>query len=386
MRDEPSLKLRSITSRFSLRSIPAAMNPVSSSAPSPVFGDFLQHIGATLHADGHIGFDRSVKPENSNDTKLMVLGQYALLAFSGADSSKFLQGQTTCNVKDISPTKSLPGACCSPKGRMYCNFQMALDNDQHYWLRMRRDILDSSLQTLNKYLALFRGSQAQACSESHLVLGLTGKGATELLGEWFGACPQHSNDSIASDDMIAICIEPEQRYELWLGTAAALQRWPQLSARCHLADSRDWQLANIQAGRADIYPQTRDEFVPQMLNLQALNAISFNKGCYTGQEIVARMHYLGKLKKRLYRARVDIDEPPAVGSELFALNAISGEQQAVGHVAEAALAGEHYCELLVVIPDELVESGRAISLGENGPEIAVLPLPYAITTAQTSKP
>jgi folate-binding Fe-S cluster repair protein YgfZ len=122
-----------------------------------------------------------------------------------------------------------------------------------------------------------------------------------------------------------------------------------------------------------------------MLNLQMLNAISFNKGCYTGQEIVARMHYLGKLKKRMYRATLGgIDIAPAAGSELYAANAISGELQSVGHVVDAVIHNGQ-CELLAVIPDELVESAKPLQLGKNGREITVVPLPYAITTAHSSK-
>lgn len=358
------------------------MNTIS----EQTFTEFIQTIGAQYATDQSVSFPAN--STNSADTTLTVLGHYALIAFIGADSGKFLQGQTTCNIKDISTEKSLPGACCSPKGRMYCNFQLALDTQDQYWLRLRRDVLDNSLQTLNKYLALFRGSKAINCADTHIVLGLSGTNAGKIIGELIGNCPQQRNSSAANDEMIAICIDEQSfRYEVWLPISKAIELWPRLIAQCQPENSNNWILANIRAGLGDVHPETHDEFVPQMLNLQALNGISFNKGCYTGQEIVARMHYLGKLKKRMYRASCSgLSSAPLAGSELFAINDISGASQSIGHVVEAQMIDAQTSELLAVLPNEMVENGKPIQLGENGREITVLPLPYAITTAPSTKP
>ena len=336
--------------------------------------DFIQVLAAQSHSAAN------------SDARVTVLNHYGLIAFSGVETGKFLQGQTTCNIKDLTTTKSLAGACCSPKGRMYCNVQLALDNDGQHWLRLRRDVLDSSLQTLNKYLALFRGSKAINCSDSHIVLGVSGSKAKALINTLVGSCPEQRHDSVSGEDIIVVCIDAEQsRYEMWLSASKAISIWSTVMEHATLGDSSEWLLANIQSGIGDVHAETQDEFVPQMLNLQALNAISFNKGCYTGQEIVARMHYLGKLKKRMYRATVSgVDIAPAAGSELYAVNAISGELQSVGHVVDAVIHNGQ-CELLAVIPDELVESAKPVQLGKNGGEITVVPLPYAITTALPSK-
>jgi folate-binding protein YgfZ len=359
------------------------MNTIS----NQTFTDFIQHIGAQRGDDLHITFPLNNHAETQTETVLTVLGHYSLLCFTGANSGKFLQGQTTCNIKDISAEKSLPGGCCSPKGRMYCNFQMAMDTQAQYWLRLRRDIADSSLQTLNKYLALFRGSKAINCADTHIVLGISGNNAPKIITELLGDCPQQRNNCVATDTMLAICIEAASRFELWLPIDQALTLWPTLIAQCQTQNSDTWRLANIRAGLGDVHPQTHDEFVPQMLNLQALDGISFTKGCYTGQEIVARMHYLGKLKKRLYRASCSgLQSAPLVGSELMAINELSGNLQAIGQVVESQMSDDQHCELLAVIANEIVDSGKAIQLGENAAEITVLPLPYAITTAQSSKP
>jgi folate-binding protein YgfZ len=352
------------------------------------FTEFIDAIGAQINAAHRVSFPSDTTQPSTQNVQLSVLGHYALACFSGSESGKFLQGQTTCNIKDISTEKSLPGACCTPKGRMYCNFQLALDNTGQYWMRTRRDVIDNSLQTLNKYLALFRGSKSTHCADTHVILGISGDHANELITQITGSCPTQQNACFSNDETIAICIDPDKkRYELWLPASKALNIWPLLQTQSTNTDSNDWRLTNIRTGIGDVHAETREEFVPQMLNLQALDGISFNKGCYTGQEIVARMHYLGKLKKRMYRAICEnLDNEPAAATELFAINEISNKLQTVGHVVEAVMINARSCELLVVIPDELVETGKAIHIGENGPQITVQTLPYAITRGSLNNP
>lgn len=351
------------------------------------FNDFIAAIGGQITAEKRVTFPAETPVNNVSQTQVSILGHYALIAFSGADSHKFLQGQTTCNLKDITSEKSTPGACCTPKGRMYCNFQLALDHADQYWMRVRHDVIESSLQTLNKYLALFRGSKSHNCLNTHVVIGVFGEEADTLITKLFGQCPTETNSSFSHDKGIVICVdEVAKRYELWLSADNAIAIWPTLKADCTLADNDVWRLANINTGIGDVHAETNDEFVPQMLNLQALNGISFNKGCYTGQEIVARMHYLGKLKKRMYRAECErLDTEPVSGTELFSVNEISGNIQTVGHIVEAVISNDK-THILVVIPDELVEKNKTVTIGEAGAAITVLSLPYVINHHASKTP
>jgi folate-binding protein YgfZ len=166
----------------------------------------------------------------------------------------------------------------------------------------------------------------------------------------------------------------EDRAELWVPAARASEVRERLAASLSEGSLNDWLLAQIRAGVGQVFGATRELFIPQMINLQAVGGVSFKKGCYTGQEIVARMQYLGRLKRRLYRLALDAGELPAPGSELF--SPVHGSS--VGEVVLAARAGDAI-ELLAVLQDDAVADGR-IRLGqaEEGPALRLLDLPYVL--------
>jgi len=147
----------------------------------------------------------------------------------------------------------------------------------------------------------------------------------------------------------------------------------QLAAQLQQADLNAWLLGQIRAGIGQVMPQTRELFIPQMLNLQAVGGVSFKKGCYTGQEIVARMQYLGKLKRRLYRLSLEADELPEPGTPLFS----PSHNSAIGEVVIAAKADQSI-ELLAVLQAEAADSGD-VRLGTlEGPGLHLLDLPYQL--------
>jgi hypothetical protein len=141
--------------------------------------------------------------------------------------------------------------------------------------------------------------------------------------------------------------------------------WERLSAaQVRFATADEWRLLDIQAGIPHIYDQTAEAFVPQMINLQLLDGISFRKGCYTGQEVVARMQHIGTLKRQMYRAEVVTDTPPQPADEVFC--AASTSQQASGRVVDAAPIETGRYAVLAVVEISAVESGEPVRLGENG--------------------
>jgi folate-binding protein YgfZ len=146
-----------------------------------------------------------------------------------------------------------------------------------------------------------------------------------------------------------------------------------LSALLAEGDLNQWLLGQIRAGIGQVMPSTRELFIPQMLNLQAVGGVSFKKGCYTGQEIVARMQYLGKLKRRLYRVKLDAAELPEPGTQLFSPN----HGSSIGEVVLAAHAGQHI-ELLAVLQAEAAEAGDIHVGALDGPALHLLDLPYQL--------
>ncbi|MEW8499675.1 MAG: folate-binding protein, partial [Candidatus Thiodiazotropha taylori] len=148
--------------------------------------------------------------------------------------------------------------------------------------------------------------------------------------------------------------------------------WQTAEGQAQPATRGLWSLYEIRAGVPTLYPQTRESFVPQMANMQLIDGVSFTKGCYTGQEVVARMQYLGKLKRRMYLAHVESTTSPQPGDELFARLSTSG--QGTGKVVEAQANGDGY-DLLAVIEIASAEEDQVL-LGEQGSPLEIVNLPY----------
>ncbi|RRV28208.1 folate-binding protein [Pseudomonas sp. o96-267] len=301
-----------------------------------------------------------------------LLDHEGLLAVRGADAAKFLQGQVTCNLNYLSASQSSLGARCTPKGRMLSSFRIVPVEDG-YLLAMARELIESQQTDLQKY-AVFSKSKLSDESAAWVRFGLAGGDA--VLGE-LGLQLGSASDSITcAGPLIAVRLS-DGRAELWAPAAETEQLQGRLAAALPQAPLNDWLLAQVRAGVGQVFGATRELFIPQMINLQALGGVSFKKGCYTGQEIVARMQYLGKLKRRLQRLRLAGSELPAVGVELF--SPVHGSS--VGEVVLAAQAGDAI-ELLAVLQEDAVNDGR-IHLGSSeGPTLTLLDLPYQLDADQ----
>ncbi|MHC8399679.1 CAF17-like 4Fe-4S cluster assembly/insertion protein YgfZ [Pseudomonas sp. MDT1-17] len=297
-----------------------------------------------------------------------TLSHEGVLAVRGADASKFLQGQLTCNLNYLSETQASLGARCTQKGRMQSSFRILLEGDG-VLMAMATELLEPQLADLKKY-AVFSKSKLTDESAAWVRFGVDhGDAALTSLGLELPA----DTDSVARNEgLIAIRVSPD-RAELWVAADQADLIKGKLSALLSEGDLNQWLLGQIRAGIGQVMPSTRELFIPQMLNLQAVGGVSFKKGCYTGQEIVARMQYLGKLKRRLYRLKLDANALPEPGTALFSPT----HGSSIGEVVLAALA-EQNIELLAVLQAEAAEGGD-IHLGAlDGPALHLLDLPYKL--------
>ncbi|HSX70421.1 MAG TPA: folate-binding protein YgfZ, partial [Pseudomonas sp.] len=241
-----------------------------------------------------------------------LLSHEALLAVRGADAAKFLQGQLTCNLNYLDEHTSSLGARCTPKGRMTSSFRIVRDGDG-YLLAMAAELLEAQLADLKKY-AVFSKSALADESAPWVRFGLSGgDGALLALGL---DLPQQADAVTRANGLTAIRL-PGGRAELWAPAEQAESLQTRLRAQLREAPLDDWLLGQVRAGIGQVFGATRELFIPQMINLQAVGGVSFKKGCYTGQEIVARMQYLGKLKRRLQRLSLAQGEVPEPGVELF---------------------------------------------------------------------
>jgi len=297
-----------------------------------------------------------------------TLSHEGVLAVRGVDASKFLQGQLTCNLNYLSDDRASLGARCTQKGRMQSSFRILLEGDG-VLMAMATELLEPQLADLKKY-AVFSKSRLTDESASWVRFGL-GNADTALAG--LGLQLPTDVDSVARhESLIAVRVSPG-RVELWAPAAQADALKTHLRAAVKELDLNPWLLGQIRAGIGQVMPATRELFIPQMLNLQAVGGVSFKKGCYTGQEIVARMQYLGKLKRRLYRLQLDASELPEPGTALF--SPLHGSS--IGEVVIAAQA-ERNIELLAVLQAEAAEEGD-IHLGAlEGPTLQLLDLPYEL--------
>ncbi len=296
------------------------------------------------------------------------LSHEGVLAVRGVDASKFLQGQLTCNLDYLNEARASLGARCTQKGRMQSSFRILLEGDGCV-LAMASELIEAQLADLKKY-AVFSKSKLTDESASWVRFGLhNGDGALVNLGL---DLPQDTDAVVRANDLIAVRVSPA-RAELWVRSEHADETQSRLAAQLSEGTLNDWQLGQIRAGIGQVFGTTREEFIPQMINLQAVGGVSFKKGCYTGQEIVARMQYLGKLKRRLYRLTLADQELPEPGAALFS----PVHASAVGNVVLAAKAG-HGSELLAVLQADAVENGQ-IQLGSpEGPALQLADLPYTL--------
>ncbi|WP_397378519.1 YgfZ/GcvT domain-containing protein [Pseudomonas sp.] len=296
------------------------------------------------------------------------LSHESILAVRGPDANKFLQGQVTCNLNYLNESHASLGARCTPKGRMQSSFGIVSVADG-YLLAMANELLDAQLNDLKKYAAF---SKSKLIDESAEWARFGLSGADDLLRQLDLTLPAEAGSVARHNDLMAVRTH-DGRAELWVPVAQAQTIKAQLASQLPEAPLNTWFLAQIRAGIGQVMGPTRELFIPQMINLQALDGVSFKKGCYTGQEIVARMQYLGKLKRRLQRLEMHEVVLPEPGTPLF--SPVHGSS--VGEVVLAAHS-ESGIELLAVLQDDATQDGR-IHLGSpEGPALNMLSLPYSL--------
>lgn len=296
------------------------------------------------------------------------LSHEGVLAVRGVDASKFLQGQLTCNMDYLSDAKATLGARCTQKGRMQSSFRILLEGDGVV-LAMASELIEAQLLDLKKY-AVFSKSKLTDESAAWVRFGLNDADAALAS---LGLDLAQDTDAVArANYLVAIRVSPA-RAELWVRADQAADVQARLAAQLPEGSLNDWLLGQIRAGIGQVFAQTREEFIPQMINLQAVGGVSFKKGCYTGQEIVARMQYLGKLKRRQYRLSLEGLDAPEPGVELFS----PVHNSSVGNVVVAARNGSHV-ELLAVLQADAVENGNIHLGAADGPALQLGELPYTL--------
>ncbi len=299
------------------------------------------------------------------------LSHLGLIRVSGEDAEAYLQGQLTNDIREVTESHSNLAGWCNAKGRMLANFRCFRRADDYY-LQTPAENVSGVVQRLGMYILRSKVTLNDV-SDELIRAGLTGDCAEALLQPFFDEMPEQPNDVQQQDQLSLIRLAGKKpRYEI-IGPVNQLQEiWQTAEGQAQSASADFWALQDIQAGIPTIYQATKEAFVPQMTNMQLIDGVSFTKGCYTGQEVVARMQYLGKLKRRMYLAHVETSTTPQPGDELFARLSTSG--QGTGKVVAAQANGDGY-DLLAVIEIASAEADEVL-LGEQGSPLKIINLPY----------
>ena len=272
-----------------------------------------------------------------SEANISLLPNFSVIRLSGQDAFSFLQGQVTCDVNQLKQQDWLAGCHCNAKGKMWSSF-IAFTQEQDILLVMSKDSAQTSLAELNKYGVFAKADITDDSDNWHIY----GSDAHLDKGVNFTLADQHY--LVLSQDKISPNAEPA----LW------------------------WQ-REILSGRAHLFNGAIGEYVPQMLNLQALDYISFNKGCYMGQEMVARMRYLGKNKRALYLAQAD-EELSLETAEDVAIE-LNGNKRSVGKVIHSQPYESKTWMQLVLPKDTKLTETLYLSSGQS---VKLLELPYQI--------
>ncbi|MCG7598522.1 folate-binding protein [Halomonas sp. McH1-25] len=313
---------------------------------------YLQRLGAHFSDDRHVDFGDSDQARHAHDdTVITPLVHMGILQLAGADAERFLQGQTSAQLSLANGDFAAPTAFCTPKGRMLANAQLLRVEEGRYWLLIDRDLIDPLRNHLAKFAAFYKADITPR--DDIVLLGLIGRDAPALVETRMDLRPPTTWQQVNHGERVVLRHPGHKpRLLLCLPQDEAGAVWDTLAKHAIPVGNAVWQLHDIQAGLVWLNAAHQDTYLPQMINWEALGGISFKKGCYTGQEVVARAHFRGQVKKRLVRGQLDGATLPDIGTPI-----LDAEGKSQGEVVSAEIDGYGEVEILAVMTtrDDLAE-------------------------------
>ncbi len=345
---------------------------------------YLAKAGAVLddRQVRHFGNPEQERRAAANNTILVPLTHLSLIRARGEEATAFLNNQLSNDVRQVDDAHGQLAAYCTAKGRILAIFRI-FRRDGHYLLQLPASLQNCILERLRKYVlrakVTLESADQELCS-----IGVSGPDAPGIMQEITPSIPD-GDDACLTQNGITVLRLPgvHPRFACAAPTSTAITLWEELSPKAVKAGPGTWVWLDIMAGLPTILPETSEAFVPQMVNLELLSGVSFEKGCYPGQEIVARMHYLGKPKQRMVRAHVSGEAAsPQPGDAVYAPG-LRG--QAAGRVVVAQPAPGGGYDLLAVIQTSRIADGSLSLHSETGPRLEVQALPYTVPTPESSQ-
>lgn len=303
---------------------------------------------------------------SDSEVLLMDLSARGLIRVSGPDARKFLQSQLTNDINLVDAEHGQLSAYCNPKGRMFGIFRIFYGGENTCYLDVENGLPENLLKRL-KMFVMRAMVVLEDASQDMRSIGVSGDTAKRILVELNIEPPQEDYAQAAAlDGMIMKIPGTESRYQLLLPTDSMQMLWNKLAERARIGDHHDWRGLDIANQLPVVHLETQERFTPQMLNLDQLGGVSFNKGCYPGQEVVARTHFLGKAKQAMTPGRVKGNSTIAPGKPVYAE---SDPRQAAGYIVDAI---EHEGDMMLLTTIKESAAERPVHLGSpDGPLISL---------------
>lgn len=306
----------------------------------------------------------------ANETIIAPLVHFGLIRAEGPDAGGFLHNLLSNDVNGLGDNDLRRAALCTPKGRMLADFLLWRDAEG-VTLQLSADLLPVILKKLSMYVLRAKVKLRDASGEFARI-GVAGTNAKGLL-ERQGLPRPEPMQQLAFDAGRVLGLG-QRHYEILVDATQAADLWQNLRAGAQPVGVAAWRGLDIAAGIPLITAATMEEFVPQMVNFEVIGGVGFKKGCYPGQEIVARTQYLGKIKRRMFRAHANAGQS-APATPVYA--AETGDQ-ACGAVVLSAPSAEGGTDLLVVAQANCVAAGEIRLESLTGPVLQILSLPYTV--------
>ena len=325
-------------------------------------GNFLKKNGAMYQDNA-----RMTHPKTALDFHgVASLPHLGIIRAVGADAASFLHNQLTNDVLLMKDGECRLAAFCNAKGRMQASFVVYKRGAEEVLLICRKDLLAQTLKRLSMFVLRAKAKLSDA-SDAYQLLGLAGDALAHTLGSAsLTAVEPWQRHAVGAADVLTLYPALGQARALWIAPLDAVL--PSASA----LTAELWQVGEVMSGIAWVELATFEAFVPQMLNYESVDGVNFKKGCYPGQEVVARSQFRGTLKRRAFIAQSDA--PMTAGQEVFSG---SDASQPCGLVAQAANQGEHYVAVLE-LQLSATDNSSLHAGAVDGPVLSLLPLPYAL--------
>lgn len=308
------------------------------------------------------------------NTFLVSLSQYSAISLCGEEQSKYLQGQVTCDVTTSTEHSLLIGAHCNAKGKVFSTFRLLNRNSAHLLLQPKTSI-ESSLAELKKF-GVF--AKVEISETDHLAFfSLVGDDSVSKLQANFERIPDSLNPVVQCNTTTLVYIAGKQARYLLIDSPEALSS-VLIEMALPIYTGAVWDLLEINEGFAQLNNESSGEYVPQMLNLQAINGISFTKGCYLGQETVARMQYLGKNKKALFALSTSLSSP--FQPDDIIEKPVGDNWRKAGDILSVYQADNGTCYFQAVLNNDIDNSAQFRIKSQPESIVTISALPYSLTS------